>query len=282
MQGIFEAAGGSVMGRYHQRNSTNNQDAWQLTLDTNTAIAIVCDGCGSGIHSEVGAQLGARLMVQILRQQLPTVDGNAESGPDLAFWHYVQTELLTQLRSIALSCGDRAQLVRTVHDYLLFTIVGAIATPQWTQLFTLGDGVLILNGEVLSLPTYAHNAPPYAAYGLIAPRHVDLKPTDWQFKVHQTVPTSTVESLLVGTDGVHDLIAVADQYLPGQQEFVGAIDQFWSDDRYFNNPDRVRRRLAQINRTVTHYPDSAQRRVVHPGLLGDDTTLIVWRKLPCA
>lgn len=278
MGGIFEAAGGSVMGRHHQRSGTNNQDAWQLTVDDAIAIAVVCDGCGSGRHSEVGAKLGAVLMKQVLYHQLSMAGVDGEVGPDLRFWQGIQAQLLAQLELIALTLGDRTQLVRTIYDYLLFTIVGAIATPQWTQVFTLGDGVLVLNGEVLALPKYANNAPPYVAYGLLGGAIANRSATELQFNVHRTMPTAAVESLLVGTDGVNALMAAADQPLPGREEAVGAIAQFWDDDRYFKNPDRVRRRLALVNRTVTHWHDSSQQRTLFPGLLNDDTTLIVWRK----
>ena len=84
--------------------------------------------------------------------------------------------------------------------------------------------------------------------------------------------------MLIGSDGVSDLIQVAEQALPGRSEMVGDLADFWQDDRYFRNPDQVRRRLALINREVTMLDKQAQHWVRQSGLLPDDTTLIVIRR----
>jgi hypothetical protein len=86
-----------------------------------------------------------------------------------------------------------------------------------------------------------------------------------------------VESILIGTDGVSDLIKAANCNLPGKSELVGEIGQFWEDDRYFKNPDAIRRQLALINREVTK-PDWPEHQLTKEvGLLPDDTTLVVMR-----
>jgi hypothetical protein len=74
-----------------------------------------------------------------------------------------------------------------------------------------------------------------------------------------------VDSLLVGTDGVLDLEALADRCAAPGAGTVGPLRQFWEDDRFFLNPDMVRRRLTVIGRGPS-------------GPLPDDTTLIVLRR----
>lgn len=262
----WEIAAGSVTGREHLRTGKNNQDAWHWQTVGDTTIAVVCDGCSSGAHSEVGATLGVRLITHAIAQTLQEYE---IEQPE--FWSGVQQGALQQLSKLVFMLDDCSHQV--IHDYLLFTIVGAVITPTVTALFTVGDGVLILNGREVSVPSCPGNAPPYLAYGLIEPSPMPFE--QLQFQIHHCLSTDEMRSLLIATDGVKDLLAVADQSLPGKREPVGQIEQFWQNDRYFQNPDQLRRRLSLINREVVQ-PDWEQQQLNRfGGLLPDDTTLIV-------
>ncbi len=72
-------------------------------------------------------------------------------------------------------------------------------------------------------------------------------------------------SLLLATDGVIDLEERAGGAVRGEEERVGPLDPFWTDDRFFRNPDMVRRRLAVVSRGAR-------------GGLPDDTTVVVLRR----
>lgn len=269
MNSQWDVASGSVTGREHLRTGKNNQDAYHWQMLGDVMVAIVGDGCSSGAHSEVGARLGVRLVTNAIAQALQ--EWNIEQ-PE--FWSVIQQEVLQQLSKLVFMLNDHS--LQVIYDYLLFTIVGAVITPTVTTLFTLGDGVLILNGEAVSVPSYAGNAPPYLAYGLIEPSPMPIE--QLQFKIHRCLSTDQVRSLLIATDGVNDLLAVADQPLPGKLELVGSIEQFWQNDRYFQNPDQIRRRLSLINREVVQ-PDWEKQQLNRVGgLLSDDTTLIVIRR----
>ena len=80
MQGqvdYFEYAIGSIIGRNHVLAGKNNQDAYRIVANEKFIIAVMCDGCGSGKHSEVGAKLGARVVSNALADilnQSPTQD----------------------------------------------------------------------------------------------------------------------------------------------------------------------------------------------------------------
>ncbi|MGI0485450.1 protein phosphatase 2C domain-containing protein [Pantanalinema rosaneae CENA516] len=269
MSSQWEVAAGSVIGREHLRVGKNNQDAWHWQTLGDITIAVVCDGCSSGTYSEVGATLGVRLVTNAIAQTLQI--GKVEQP---GFWSVVQQGVLQQLSQLVFMLdGDSLQ---GVYDHLLFTIVGAVITPTVTTLFTIGDGVLLLNGEEVSIPTFPSNAPPYLAYGLLEPS--PIPPEQLPFQVHGCLPTDRVRSLVIGTDGVKDLITVADQPLPGKLEPVGKIEQFWQHDRYFQNPDQLRRRLSLINREVIQTDWQQQQLYRVGGLLPDDTTLIVIRR----
>jgi len=57
----FDIAAASVIGREHARAGRNNQDALSLLAQGEVLAAVVADGCGSGAHSEVGAQIAQRI-----------------------------------------------------------------------------------------------------------------------------------------------------------------------------------------------------------------------------
>src|SRR5690606_27147466 len=95
---------------------------------------------------------------------------------------------------------------------------------------------------------------------------------------HQVRPTAEIESVLVATDGAAELLARSGAALPGRDEPAGTLDQFWTEDRYFRNPDAVRRRLWLMSRAQVS-PDWAGRRLRrHAGILGDDTSIISIRR----
>ena len=247
----FECVSGSMIGRNHVLAGKNNQDAFRVVRQEQYIIAVVCDGCGSGKHSEVGAKLGARMVIDAIADLL-----NYDLAiSDREFWKAVQTNLLQKLKDfVAISNGD----MEFVNDYLLFTIVGVLITSSETVTFSIGDGTIAVNGKLNQIPAYPDNAPPYLAYGLYHPDAVS-------FEIRDRLPTSEVESILIATDGIDDLIAVE------------AIRQFWQEDRYFKNPDALRRKLAMLNREETK-PDWQRRELVkRSGALSDDTTIVVLR-----
>ncbi len=267
MKNQFELAGGSVIGREHLRVGKNNQDAYFWNMTEAGVIAVVCDGCGSGIHSEVGAKLGARMIVETLHCLLK--DGVHLEHEEV--WQTIQQMLLSGLQQVVEQLGgDRTQ---TVRDYLLFTIAGVVITATTTAVFALGDGVVAIDDQVIQLGPFPNNAPPYLAYGLLEENISEAS----RLKTLQILPTDQLQTLLLGTDGMSDFIQVAEKALPGRSETVGDIAQFWQDDRYFRNSDQVRRHLALINREVTTFNPSSQQCLRQFGLLPDDTTLIVIR-----
>jgi hypothetical protein len=257
----FEIAGGSVTGRAHFAAVRNNQDAFCWASDADGLVAVVCDGCGSGPHSEVGAQLGSRLLVRaatrLLRSNLEAADLLDQLGQDV----------LASLRVLAREMSiDASSFSRAVTDHFLFTIVGVLITARRATLFSLGDGLAIVNGERTQLGPFPNNEPPYLGYALLpgARDRGDSEPVS--FEIHRSMAASELQSLLLGTDGAVELETVAERPIPGRGEAVGPLSQFWNDDRFFRNPDMVRRRLAVLNRGP------------RGGLLADDTTLVVVRR----
>lgn len=226
----WQVAAGSVAGRGHVLAGRNNQDAFHWVARGPWLAAVVCDGCSSAPRSEMGAIFGARFAGETLVRRMEAGGDPAAPG----FWDQVQADLLAELRWLADALGRGS-----LGDALLFTVVGAVLAPSGAALFSVGDGVFAWNGETSRLGPFPGNEPPYLAYALHDPRA--------RLLVHRTGP---VDHLLVGTDGLADF---------------GPLEEFWTDDRTYGNPDRVRRRLALAART---------------GRLHDDATLVVIRRRP--
>jgi hypothetical protein len=150
-------------------------------------------------------------------------------------------------------------------------VVGTVVTPEHTLVFSAGDGVWALNGHVHALGPFPGNAPPYLAYGLLPDSLVP-------FVRQALVPTSEVDSLMLGTDGVGDLARLAEAVVPEAGDIVGPLSQFWREERYFRNPDALRRRLSLLARESVRVDPVSHRLVRSPGLLPDDTTLVVLRR----
>lgn len=282
----FEIADGSIPGRNHVGGGgllagRNNQDACCWRREEGMIVAVVCDGCSSGRHSECGAQIGARLVAESVARHVPSRIPEGESIDPARLADGLEgarQQMLSQILALAMQIGDRRE--PAIHDYFLFTVVGALILPRWTLMFSMGDGVFVLNGGMTRLGPFDGNAPPYPAYALLLPRNGDDGDDPLRFRIERMVPTAQIQSLLIGTDGVVDLVAAEDRLLPGRREPVGPIARFWEEDRYFANRDAIRRRLALINSESVKLDADMGRLVRTPGLLPDDTTLVVIRRKP--
>lgn len=258
---MFRCVGGSIVGRDHRLVAKNNQDAWAINSFGGVTVAVVADGCGSGAHSEVGASLGVKLLLEAFRREY-------RPGRAIA-WSRVQQRMVSQL-DVLLGAMDGSYR-HNVEEYFLFTLVGIVIEPHTTTYFACGDGAVACNGTIYQLGPFPGNMPPYVGYALLA-SELAIDPTTVAITPVMTIETAQLESFMVGTDGVDDLMACEGRRLPGLQSVVGPVSDFWSDDRYFGgNPALLSRQLKLIGRD---WPLGEPE----PGLLRDDTTMIVGRR----
>jgi hypothetical protein len=265
----FELAGGSVAGTLHRKADKPLQDAFRWRLGTHSLVALVTDGCGSSPHSEVGARLGAWLFCEAIGARLDA--GLAVDDPIV--WQGARADVLAELGRLATAMGGT--WIDTIADHFLFTVMGAAITESSTAILGAGDGVYAINGEVQVLDAGPENRPAYVAYGLLPASNVEA-----ELAIHAVRPTAEIESILLGTDGVTDILAAEHRAVPGRDQPVGALRQFWRDDFLFANRDGMRRRLAVLAREHQTL-DWDERRIDRaPGLLRDDTTVVVLRRAP--
>jgi len=262
--GRFEMAGGSVVGRDHLGRGAclagkNNQDAFACGTQKDVVAAVVCDGCSAGQSSEVGAKLGARLLLGALLDAaegtLGKPGGQSEEAVGLAL-EQARVRVLSTLDALLLAMGsDRLTHLR---DSFLFTALGALVLKEHTAIFAIGDGVYALDGQIVRLGPYPDNAPPYLGYALVDGSARDGCWPGPRFEILRFVPTASVQTLLLATDGAW---ALAD---------VFALSRFWTEEGVCENPDGIRRRLVVLNNPFR----TGEGRVS----LADDTTLVVIRR----
>lgn len=259
----LEVAAGTVTGGDHLAAGRGGQDGFCWAGAPDLLAAVVCDGCGSGRCSEVGARLGARMLVASLMRR-----GRELGDQPATLLEQVESDLLLELGRIAqATCAPQAPAAApgarelVIADYLLFTAVGAVVTPGRTLLFAGGDGIVAVDGAVRILEA-PDNAPAYVGYGLLG-RPAPLA-------LLADLPTGDVGTILLGTDGLHPL---ASGSAPAPR-----LSELWSDDRLFGNPRSLERRLRLWNRgrTTIDWEARAVRR--EPPLFHDDATAIVLRR----
>jgi Protein phosphatase 2C len=274
----FQIAGGSVLGSRHLKIGKNNQDSYVWIKTSDYIICVVSDGCSSGSHSEVGSNIIAPLFAQTLATYMsrphPSLNDESYFRHDW-LWYNVRQDVLARIRVLAQSMDEN--LIATICKYFLCTVVGCVITPQTTCIFACGDGVFCLNDDIHVLGPFPGNKPPYLCYGITGSEVTNQNPSLLDIQRHIICPTDQVQNLLIGSDGIEDLIKIADQNLPGRTEKIGAISQFWTDDIYFSNPEWMRNVLTTIN-TEKRKPVWEEKTIMkYQGLLPDDTTLITIR-----
>ncbi len=291
----WEFATATCIGSHHRKElgPTNGQDAYFTSYnpETGQGLVVVADGCGSSIYSEVGAQMGVRYLANFWAANGRAVPGfrhlfgirSPRSGQLLAQLIYPMVE---RLRKVLLPLGspDEPDRLRdAVEKYGFFTLNGVIFDDDTMVFFCIGDGVVAINGEVIVIKPPVredprlNNAPDYLGYTVLDPQ-VPLK-----LSFYRVLATRSVDSFLVASDGFDDLIGAEEKFLPGQPRQVGPVEQFWTDDGYFNNPQRLQQFLNLASTTkkkLAKGPEGAIANLVtHQGLLSDDTTIVVGRQI---
>lgn len=261
----FEVIGGSVSGRSHAIIGKSNQDAYAGRLDARGFCGVVCDGCGSGARSEVGAVLGARIISEKVLEKIVA----GESLRDEKTWERIRNETIEVFGALVRSMGE--PITRVVAEHFLFTVMGIAASDEGVIVFGIGDGMFALNEEIMRIGPFPGNAPPYLGYGLLGEGPA--------FTIHRSTTLDVFESALVGTDGMIDYLDAVGKPVPGGRgELVKPLSSFWREGKYFQNPDALRRTLWLANREVQRPVWNEKRIVKDPGLLEDDTTLVVVRR----
>lgn len=279
MHNLFEVAKGSVIGRDHARDGKNNQDSHYVFQDNDITIALVGDGCSSSEFSHIGSYIGLKIIGKTFRDQISEAryyDTQLLNIEIPKILERVRFTALADMRDLIINVGGNFK--KTALDAFLFTVVGCVITKIYSIFFSIGDGIIVINGEIMELGPFENNAPPYLGYALLDSEKVKIDPASFCFVINKIIETEKLESAILGCDGVKDFIASEEKKISGISNLVGPIFQFVKDDRYFSNEYALRRKLAMLNRE-TQFIDW-EKREVHKegGLLPDDTTVVAIRR----
>jgi hypothetical protein len=149
---------GQIIGRDHMARQVNSQDSYTVLQTERFAAAIVCDGCGEGRRSEVGAALASEFLAELALALLN--EGQPISAlPDLLYGG-----ALGFLRGL-LKLARPSHPVRFIHDHLLFTVLGIITDGEAGVIFAAGDGLIAIDEQVTRRDE--NNRPSYLAYHLL-------------------------------------------------------------------------------------------------------------------
>src|SRR3989344_4330748 len=147
MRNIFAIAGGSVAGRDHRRAGRNNQDAFCFAQGEYATAAVVSDGCGSSMTSEIGAGLLARLAVRSLmvnaRRFAPQYVESDREGAMRRLLVRVRSEILSALITLGVQLEE--SYPKAAQEHFLTTLVQVFIAPWGVCTFTIGDGLLVCN-----------------------------------------------------------------------------------------------------------------------------------------
>lgn len=118
----------SVAGKYHlEQNNPNQDSAYFIQQAADYTVAVVCDGAGSAIYSEIGAKTVAQETCRLISLAL-------EQGPPSAtLWIDSLAQVRTQLEEFAVTNGH------TLKDYSC-TVVGLCLWQDRGWFFHVGDG----------------------------------------------------------------------------------------------------------------------------------------------
>jgi hypothetical protein len=264
----FKFTDASIIGTMHDQMGRNNQDYGTAIVDEKFAVGAVCDGCGSTMTSEVGATLCGQLAVEFLAFQMRGPYNLSEEEDVTLFLHQIYNFIRDRIINILGPFQSYDDIfLKLIQNNFLFTLVGFIMDKDYTIVFSIGDGYIRVNDEVLSIKE-PDNMPTYLAYSLTPERDKwDTEP-----KIRFWLPTEQIKSLIIATDGMDDFVRCAGVPLPGKiQEYAPTLEDILANDSYFTAPAKLQRLLAKMN-PITR-PSARSH-----GLLKDDTTIIMARR----
>lgn len=211
---MFRFAGATQRGRSWAHE--NNQDAYAISVDANSFVGVVADGCSSApsgyqSHSEVGAKLLSRLLCKYVAEQVRKTSVLAFSKRILNHEKAIKRKIL-RLVSVICEDGDLECLVRT---FFASTLLCLIIDETDYLVFGCGDGLIIIDDIAFDLG--GESGLYYAIDCLGSADHRSAEPTG--LKIHKAGKTTEINGVFLATDGFEDI----------HRSCPGVLEQFVSD-----------------------------------------------------
>ncbi|MBP6256616.1 protein phosphatase 2C domain-containing protein [Patescibacteria group bacterium] len=261
MKHTVEFTAGSIIGASHRKKGGNNQDSYTTYCDDTLFIGLISDGCSNKDNPYSRSDVGSALLCEFTTSSILSL--RHQIGNETFF----QTLFLDVCDRIALHLSLIEQPERYASKYLQATLLGCIICDNQVWIFSCGDGLYFLNGTQYTILPQEGNSPVYLAYKFtpVLPNTLSSETLDRELRFHvqQSICMDEVDSVLLGSDGLQELIDAHDQIIHVRNEPIGEINQWWTKDLYFRNPVSATNWLRMMN---------------EGGYCKDDVTLIGLRK----
>lgn len=199
----YGTTAGSVHKNPHGPGATNNQDAVQPILVNGKVVGgVICDGCGSMPHSEIGSQFGVKAIADIVANE------HAKKKP--IQWDEVTKKALEQIKRVARLYKSKAETLEDViKNYFQFTVIITVVCDDKVIVAACGDGVFVHDDDVWEIEIPIKNSPPYLAYNLIPSRY-KAHPDYLDIWHVDSVPLEEIKkSIIIGSDGLSELASAS-------------------------------------------------------------------------
>lgn len=169
----FEMRSAKVIGISHRQSFTNCQDASRVMRSGRWIVGVVCDGMGSGEHSEVGALLSSHFITYRMLDLLTLYDsderyehlnmrdlGNMMWSDYSSFIHMITSSFYNKLTHVIIDRMDGGIWQSEKHfadTYLMSTVLILVVDTltEVATIFSFGDGYDIVDDVVTPVDTYA-------------------------------------------------------------------------------------------------------------------------------
>lgn len=245
MQG-FQVRAATIIGRDHMFRQANCQDAYAFVESNEYIFGLVTDGCGEGAHSEVGAKLLAKFVVEEINLLLAS-GVSIKEIPSVLFPHCL--EFLRRLSFFLEAPVSREKTkwpwlwldhfspsLKFVKNYLLCTILGFVMDETQGIIFAVGDGLIIINEEMIVRDE--EDKPNYIAYHLVDEQFLEkADQLPEKFDVYQ-FEVGNLEHLAIATDGFESELV---KEIWGHTHPRGLQRKFnlWSREKHFQDDSTI-------------------------------------------
>lgn len=255
-EALLEIVQASVVGNAHRHRERNNQDAVAIHRVGDTVYAAVCDGCGSGAHSEFGAQFIARWLV--------THASRFVANDPISALAAMADALTTELNTLAASLAPAPSLwLEVITECLLATFLLLVWGPERVWIGGIGDGVWGINGELHTIDSGQLNAPPYLAYRLV-PVEWMASPVDHAPRLWCCRATSDVRTAVIGSDGFGTWETIT-RTQPGLSATLPGLSRLMSERCFWRNPSWLQKQLRVFSSKTGQLQDDSSAVVIRRG-----------------
>jgi len=208
-----------IIGRDHVLFKTNKQDFCATLIDKQHVYGIICDGCGSGQFTEVGACLFGNLILNNL--SLGALDdyyspfkedvdaftantsqqiiSNVVKGIIEPTSYKFINDLLRGLR-----IDDIQDQIKFIDEYLLTTFIFGIVLSDYIIIGHCGDGVIIIDDNATII--HQDGGPHYLMYDNVPRQALVNQPTKLQGLQISMYDIKVVNKIAIGSDGLIPLV----------------------------------------------------------------------------